>query len=137
MKQFLLVTALSIGLSGCALFGVDPDEAEEARARAENAVAIAELATGFANIAVTKYAALPDCGGDATVCKDPAVALALTESVDALGKRLTDVRLALAAGLNDGERLALLTDAVLAAANDVNRIVEAIKQVNPEAAVSA
>jgi len=136
MKKFLYIStiavALSLGLGGCSLFGVDPDKAEKARADAEKVVAVAEIANGFISIAVIKYNGLPICvDGGPAICKSASVSAALTKASDALAARLAEVRAALAAGLDDGTRLALLTDALLNAANDVNDIIATLKKVQP------
>lgn len=134
MKKFLLVPLFALSLSGCSLFGVSPEDSEAARQKAEAAVAVAELAVGFANVGAQRYALLPDCGGTAVICKDPKIAAALTGGMTKLSARLADVRGALAAGLNDGERLALITDALVRAAEDVNGIVEQMNAATPAGA---
>jgi hypothetical protein len=139
MKKSLVslfaVLGLSVALSGCSLFGVDAEKAEKVRADAEKIVAVAEIANGFASVAVVKYNSLPDCAeGGPAICKNPTAAAALSAASDALAARLAEVRAALAAGLDDGTRLALLTDALLNAANDVNKIVAQIKGSQPSTA---
>lgn len=134
MKRILLIPLFTLSLSGCSLFGVSPEDSEQARQRAEAAVAVGEIAVGFATVGATKYARLPDCGGTAVICKDPQIAAALQAGMASLSARLADVRAALAEGLNDGERLALITDALVRAADDVNALVENMNATTPAGA---
>lgn len=134
MKKLCLIPLFALSLSGCSLFGVSPEDSEQARQRAEAAVAVGEIAVGFATVGANKYAALPDCGGTAVICKDPKLATALQSGMASLTARLSDVRAALAEGLNDGERLALITDALVRAADDVNNLVTQMNGATPAGA---
>lgn len=136
MKKFLLAPLFALSLSGCGLFGVSPEDSEAARSKAERIVVVAELATSFANVAAVKYAALPPCGGAFMVCQKPNVAAALTDAAASLSARLADVRAALASGLDDGARFALITDALAKAAEDLNRILAQVRNETAPAARS-
>lgn len=127
IKSLILIPFLALGLTAC---GSDP---EVLRSDLEQKAANIETAVSLGSIASTMYAGLPDCGGTAVICKNPDVAVAIAEAV-AIGKEaLMDVRLALAEGLTDEERVGLIAAAVLDAVNRINAAIEKINAPAPEA----
>jgi energy-converting hydrogenase Eha subunit H len=123
--RWLIIPVLALGLSAC---GTDR---EILRSDLEQKAATLEAAVNVGSIAGTMYAALPDCGGTAVICKNADVAVAVNEAIAAGRALLTDIRLALAEGLTDEQRAGQFAAAILNLANRINEAVEKINAPEP------
>ena len=121
MKTLILSIALAFGLSACG------PNSEEVRSDLEQKIAFAQTAVTFGAALAPVYTARPDCvEGGTVLCKDPVIAIAITEALAAGRELLADARAVVAEGLTDEERVALVAAALIKFADNLTALLDKI-----------
>jgi hypothetical protein len=128
MKKLLTALAFAalLPITGCSLFGVSPEDSEEARVKVERVVTVAQFFVATAGIAIDKISEGCTEKPDSPLCGKPEVIAGLIMAHDALSARLVDLQVLVDAGSTDAEQLAGAIDLVFAAVQDVTNILNAI-----------
>lgn len=130
IRALVAAFALATTLSGCSLFGVSPEDSEQAREKAEHAVSVAKFFVETASIVINKIDERCQAEPASPLCSKPEIIAAVVLAHDSLSARLVDLQALVDAGSTDAEQMAGAIDLVFAAIDDVTDILAAINASN-------